>query len=303
MAMTGCERGPVGTPMTRRRLLAVAGALLAAPAMGALAGCSARANVTKDSPRYASVDARAGSDLTEASQYVEVRLAFDKELAAADDVARALRVQMDGADPDAKTVAVAAQVQGSDVVVRLTPTDAADGSDPRVYFALHNGVLSVGAAEDDGGLPGVRAASGDADAVLEQPVSCLVPSGVQIEVVSSTPGSAAAGTPASAVFAVTSFAQLRCCAWVQLAPDVDPVMMHNHEFYRDTEKTCASRMAQSISSSKVGFDAVAEGAQVTVTAREVVDGQVLEPRMLEGAGLDPTKGAANAALEGGGSDA
>ncbi len=268
---------------------AVVGVLLAA---FALAGCSAAAVVDDASPRCTGAVVEAGSQLTEESQYVEVRLAFDADLEADGDVAGDLDVLLNGEEPDSRTIAVEACVEGSEVVVRLVPTEAAaGGTSSSVYYALYDGLVSVAASAENGGLAHVHAAGGSSSAVLDEAVSLTVPTGIQVGGVESVTGDAAAGVCASVSFDVQQFAQLRCCAWFSFGDSLPTVMMHNHEFLRDTQKTCAERLAQTVNASCEGqLVAQADGARVTVSAVAAVDGQELSVSLIEGVGADPTQG-------------
>ena len=257
----------------------------------ALSGCSASAVIDDASPRCEGAAIAAGSELTDASQYVEVRLAFDAPLEAVGSVADDLDVLVDEEPVDAKTMQLEASVDGSDVVVRLTPSSAAGGSSPTVYFALYGGLVSVGAKSADGGLAHVKAAGGGSNAVLENPRSFTVPSGIRIGSVESVAGDASSGTLASVSFSIEQFAQLRCCTWFSFGTDAPLVLMHNHEYLRDTEKTCAKRLADTVNDACGGvLAAEADGARVTVRALEPIDGQELTAAIVEGEGAEPSKG-------------
>ncbi len=152
-------RPPASTgPAARRRApsrlaglataLALAGALVAS----CLPGCAARPQVDAGSPRCVSADVAAGSELTESSQYVEVRLGFDGDVEVVGDAVADLDVLVDGREANPRAVQARAWADGRTLVVRLAPTPAADGSRPSVYFALYGGLVSVAARSEDGGL-------------------------------------------------------------------------------------------------------------------------------------------------------
>lgn len=256
-----------------------------------LSGCTATAVIDDASPHCVDSSIAAGSDLTESSQYAEVRMTFDGRLEADGTVADDLEVLVNGKAPDADTMATEAYVDGSDVVVRLVPTTAADGRDRSVYYAFYDGLVSVAARGDDGGLPHVKGAGGSSNAVLDAPVSFTVPSGIEIQVVDAVPGDAETGTPASVSFDIEQFAQLRCCTWYSFSDDLPLVMMHNHEFLRDTVQTCADRLAGTLSATYGDYyTAEADGARVTVHALDVVDGQQLSAAVVEGRDVNPAFG-------------
>lgn len=266
-----------------------------------LAGCASAAVVDDASPHMVDAIISAGSELTESSQYVEVRLAFDAPLEATGNVRDGLAVLVDGEEPDARTMQVSAEVEGQDVVVRLTPTAAADGSSSSTYFALYEGLVSVAPKAADGGIPQVRVQGGTSNAVAEE-ATFTVPTGFAVAEVSAQPGSAAEGVPASVDFTVTEFAQLRCCTWFDFG--TGPIYMHNHEFLRDLPSTAAARLAQTVNARCADqLVAEADGAQVRIQAANVTDGQLLGVEILEGPGVDPVGAGAAVPDMGGGEGA
>lgn len=268
----------------------------AAVAMALLSGCSAKTVVDGGSPRVASMSCSAGSDLTETSQYVEARIAFDAPIEASGDVAADLDVTLNGEAPDAKTISVEASVEGDELVVRLVPASGVDGSNATVYFALYDGDLRIAAKSADGGLAHVKAAGGSSSAVLEEPCEFTVPSGMRVSVsaageADTAPAAVADGAQGPwATIDFEQFAQLRCCAWFYLGDGLPIVMMHNHEFARDLPSTAAQRFADTINSN-YGNDLVAscDGASVTVRAVSA-SAALLEPRLCEGFGALPAQG-------------
>lgn len=273
-------RGCMGEPRLRAwsAAVAVAAAVLA---MACMAGCGKQVRIDDGSPHVSATSIASGSDLSEAGQHVEARLAFDKPVKASGDVSGDLAITIDGASLDTKTMAVSAVADGSDLVVTITPAKDAKGPDSGVYFACYQGDLSIASKRGDGSLPSVTSADGST-AVIDTPATFLIPSGVTIRVDDEKAGSAESATPASATFTVTQFAQIRCCTWIQLAPG-ERAYKHNHDFLRDTEKGCASDIASVIESSFGDKYTVAvDGATVTLTARDIVDGQTIEPEVCEG---------------------
>lgn len=256
-------------------------------------GCSSQAVVDEDSPRCIGVQISAGSDQTEGSQYVEVRLEFDTQLEDASDVADDFRLTLNGSDIDTNTMQVEAYVQGSEVVVRLVPTSAADGSNSSLYYALYDGLICLEAASDTGGLARVRAAEGTSNAVLEDVVEFTTPSGMQLSLVDSGIGDTAEGQAAWVSFDIVQYAQLRTCAWFWFSDDLPIVMMHNHEFLRDLPETAAERLVETINELYgEDLEASCDGARVTVWAKQVVDGQELGASLCEGLGANPASGVA-----------
>lgn len=283
------------TPQKTRLVAAVAFVAVVA-VLALLAGCSAKATVDGGSPRAVSMSCAAGSDLTETSQYVEARIAFDAPLEASGDVAADLDVTLNGEAPDGKTIAVEASVDGDELVVRLVPAAGADGSNASVYFALYDGDVRIAAKSPDGGLAHVKAAGLSSNAVLDEECEFTAPSGMEISVT-------AAGGPDSAPAAVSEgaqgpwatidfaqFAQLRCCTWFSMGDGLPIVMMHNHEFARDLPSTAAQRFADTVNANYGdALVAAADGSSVTVRAIDASAGP-LDPRVCEGFGALPAQG-------------
>lgn len=242
-----------------------------------LVGCAPAVQLDEGSPECTGATITAGSDLTEESQYAEVRLSFDAPLAASGSVLDDLDVRLNGKVPDNKTIAVTAAVDGGDVVVRLMPTkEAAKGGS--VYFALYDGQLSVASKRDDGALAHVKAADGGSTAVLDGAQVFTVPTGVRVGEM--------ARDGRSVTFEIAQFAQLRCCAWFKFGNTLPLVKVHNHAFYRDTSATVAERLADTVNAYySDAYTASADGATVTVTARDDAAG-ALVVELVEGAGVD-----------------
>lgn len=312
--MTGISRwqtrGRTGRGLSRTIWIACA-VCAAVLAVCALVGCDGRTGkATEASPQLADASIAAGSDLTEAGQYVEVRLTFDAPVQADGDVSKDFNVKLNGDAVDSKTVALSATVCDGDVVVRLQPTSAADGRSTSVYFAMYEGQLSISPSDSAGVLPHVLAEgdqdtspAGDSCAVMTAPVCFSIPSGVRFATVQTVAGNTATGTCAQTTIQVTQFAQLRCVTWIGLsfegqvpcnrygaAPytvedteDGTLTVKHNHLFLRDTQRGCAADLAAAIQNawgSKV--TAEAQGDTVVITAAAPVDGQVIQPVIFEG---------------------
>ncbi len=243
--------------------------------------------------------------MTEASQYVEARIAFDAPIEAEGDVAADVDVTLNGEAPDSKTIAIEASVEGSELVVRLVPATGADGSNAAVYFALYDGDVRIAAKSADGGLPHVKAAGSSSNAVLGEPCEFTVPSGMEISVAAagaadSAPSAVADGAQGAwATIDFVQFAQLRCCTWFYLGDGLPIVMMHNHEFARDLPSTAAQRFADTVNANYGdSLVAVADGPSVTVRALSA-DAAELQPRLCEGFGALPAQGVpGTAALRG-----
>ena len=253
--------------------------LFCAAVLALLPACAPAVRVDGDSPTCVGASVSAGSELSEASQWAEVHLAFDAPLAAEGAVADDLEVLVNGKAPESRTVQVDVRVEGTDVVVRLTPTaKAADGGS--VYFALYDGQISVAPRRNDGALPHAKAVDGGSTAVLGETRMFTVPTGVQV-------GDVVCGGP-SVTFTITDFAQLRCCTWFCFDEKLPLVKLHNHGFYRDTPTTVAERLAATVNASySDAYVAASDGPNVTVTARDQSH-DALVVRLVEGPNVDPS---------------
>ena len=262
----------MGRPI--RALDAAAAIVLAAVVM--LCSCSAPEPVVDGaSPKCAEAVISAGSQLDEGSQFVEVRLSFDDELSASGDVLSDLDVRLNGEQPDGKTVAVSAQVEGRDLIVRLQPSAAA-AQGGSAYFALYDGQLSIGAARADGALAHARVQGGESAAVLDRVRWFTVPSGVVLQETGASDG-----RDGRVEFEVMRFAQLRCCTWIRFSEELPSVRLHNHQFYRDTERICAQRLVDTLNETYgQWFVAECDGARVSV--RSVDPSIELDVQVIEG---------------------
>ena len=259
--------------MNKARVVAAVFAAVLLPC--ALFGCfSSGAAVSSSSPK-ADVSASTistSSDMTEDSQLVELRIPFDSELELAGNATADINVELDGQAADSKTVATEVAVQGSDLVVRLSPAQDASGISSGSYFALYQAKLAVKANSSDGALSHVTGQDGAA-AVLDQTVQATVPSGMAIKQVPSN--------AASTSVKVTKTACLRCCTWFTLGQD--EFYMHHHVFYQETPASCAHDLADQINASfPDNYKATAKGAVVTI---KTLDGsQAPALKIVEGIG-------------------
>ena len=276
---------------------AVVSALVCALAL--CVGCT-QVKVDEDSPRIADV-CMVASGQTEASQSVEIRLAFDQPVSVAANVADSFSVQLNGAALDASTVKLEVRSSADAVTFVLRPAEgAALGPGAGSYFALYQGQLTVAAAREDGALPSILGASGSC-AVLEEPIRATLPSGLAIQTVSVRAGSEADNLPAQTVFQVTSPALVRAITWFSPDGGQTKLLKHNHTFADADAAACAGDLAKVVNAaSGLGITATAQGDTVTLTAQEVRDGQTIDPmvvegRDVEGGSYDPAQGVGAAA--------
>ena len=251
------------------------------------AGCSsAQVNVTEESPHLttSSMAASSDGDNAETSQRIDVLLSAGEGLEASGDIADDFTVLLNGAPVDGSVVKLDVTCEGDKVVFALSPGDDAQGGPGAgEYFAVYQGQISIASARDDGALPHLTSADG-LTTVLPEAVEGTLPSGLAIEVESQTVGSEASNTPAQAQFEVTEPASVRAITWLSLDGGATKLLKHNHMFANADAETCAADLAKVINATGL-YTAVCRGATIDVRANEVVDGQVIEPCIVEGFGV------------------
>lgn len=267
-------------------VLAGAFALMLAVCACGLSGCG-QAKVDEASPQVTGVELSAQSDMSETSQHIDIVVGFDQPILADGDVLGDFRLMLNGAEVDAKSIAVEARASADAVTITLRPASDAQGPQAGTYFATYQSAFSLSSARDDGALPSITGTSGSA-AVMGQPIEGVLPSGAAIEVTSSQAGSAAANTPAKATFTVTSPATVRAITWFSPDGGATKLLKHNHTFYNASAQDFAADLAKSVNAaSGLGVRATAKGDTVTLTATSVSDGQKLDPVIVEGVGATP----------------
>ena len=264
-----------------RGVLACALALACALSLAACGGVT----IDENSPTVSDVTFEASSSMNETSQRIEVRLEFDEQISVSGDPLDDFEVTLNGEPIDEDAIKLEAEANAEAITIVLSPADGASegpGSGSS-YFAVYAGQISIASARDDGALPSVTGVSGSA-AVLEDAVTGTLPSGLSIEVLSSREGSAADDLPAQATVQVTSPALVRAITWFSPDGGQTLVLKHNHEFASADAEACAADLAEAISDVE-GYTATANGDQIIITATEVVDGQQIEPLIVEGVGV------------------
>ena len=252
----------------------------------ALVGC-AQAKVADDSPRVADVRLSSTSAMTEPSQDVEVKLVFDQPVSVAADAADDFEVLLNGSPLDGGVVALDVRGSADGVTFVLHPSSGASTAGGKgTFFALYQSGFSVAAKRADGALPSVTAASGSC-AVLDTPVEGTLPSGLTIEVTDVRAGSTDENLPAQTTFRVTSPALVRAITWFSPDGGATKLLKHNHAFADADAQDCAADLAKVVGeASGLGIVAKASGDTVTITAVAVVDGQAIDPVVVEGVGVE-----------------
>lgn len=226
------------------------------------------------------------SDMTEASQKVQIRLPFDGQISVEGDCLDDFSLLLNGSEPDSATVKVEASASADAITITLSPADGASGgAGSGQFFAMYQAQFSLSAKRDDGALPHVRGASGST-AVLQSAIEGTLPSGLSIQIDEQHAGSAAENMPAYTTFTVTSPAQARVITWFSPDGGSTILLKHNHNFAQATAEDCAIDLAKVVNDQEdLGIQALANGEQVTLVALEVEDQQLIEPVVVEGIGV------------------
>lgn len=249
------------------------------------AGCSS-VQVNEESPQLASTSFSCESSMTEASQRAQVKLSFDRAISVEGDVLSDFEITLNGEPIDSRAISVEARTSGEAITLVLSPAPEAKGLGSGSYFALYAADISVRAQREDGALPSVKGVSGSC-AVLESPVEGTMPSGLRISVEDTRAGSSAAHVAAQTTFTVVCPAQIRAITWFSPDGGETILLKHNHEFDTYDAADAAEDLANVVNAaSGLGITAQARGAEVTLTATSVNDGQVIEPMVVEGVGVE-----------------
>lgn len=266
------------------RWCAVALSLMAlAAACISLAGCSPKVQIDDASPKVADVKLSADSQMNESSQAVSIVVTFDRQISADGDIAGDFKLLLNGKEPDAATIKVDARASANAVTFTLSPSDSASkGAGAGQYFALYQAQFSLSAAREDGALAHIGGATGST-AVLPEAITGTLPSGLAIDVTAQKTG--AADEAAQVTFTVTSPAKARVITWFSPDGGQTVLLKHNHAFAQASAEDAAADLAKVINAANIHLMATARGAEVTVTATEAVEGQVINPIVMEGVGV------------------
>lgn len=298
-ARSGHGAGGKGGRNAAACLLALALAGFSAVSLTACSDVSVQAGAA--SPRLAgeSLSATSRASDPEATQAITVNLKSDKKLVAtgdADDLASDFAVTLNGRELDRDAVKLAVAVRGRTVSFTFSPAEGAVGGPDSngKFFAVYQGEFSIASVRDDGMLPHLTDAKSGDTARLEKDVTGTLPSGATIDVVDTEEGSASDNVPASATFRVTSPARARAIMWFSLDGGTTKILKHNHHFAQADASAFASDLAAAISrASEDGaadadgnaYTARAVGDTVTIRAGSAVDGQKIDPVIVEGFGV------------------
>lgn len=261
-------------------------------------GC-AQVRVDEHSPRVADVRLSSTSSMTESSQLVEVKVLFDRTISVTDGVADDFRLLLNGSELDTEAVSLDVRASADSLTFSLRPAAGAEGLGKGSYFALYQGGFSLSAVRQDGAIPSVTSADGSC-ATLEAPVEGTLPSGLAIEVVDWQEGSSQGSVAAQATLRVTSPALVRAITWFSPDGGNTKLLKHNHTFSAEDASSCAADIARVVNeASGVGVRALCREDEIVLTATEVVDGQLLDPVVIEGIGVeggdyDPSMGGGGA---------
>lgn len=261
-------------------------ALAAACAMGAVLSACSQAQVDEMSPMVADVQLSSESNMTETSQSAKIKLVFDQPISVAGNVADDFRFLLNGSEPDSSTISVEVRASAEAVTFVIGPAPGVQGVGRGAYFALYQAGFSIAPARDDGALPSITGASGSC-AVLDQAIEGTVPSGLAIEVTSQEAGSVASNAPARTAFRVTTPTLIRAITWFSPDGGQTKLLKHNHTFADADASACAADLAKVVNAaSGLGIMASCKGDEVVLTATSVEDGQVIQPVVVEGVGVE-----------------
>ncbi len=266
-----------------RWFAAVLSLTMLAAACAGLAGCSAKIQLDDASPKVSDVKLSADSQMNESSQAVSIVVMFDRQISADGDVSDDFKLLLNGKEPDAATIKVDARASANAITFTLRPSDSASkGAGAGQYFALYQAQFSLASARDDGALSHISGASGST-AVLSGEISGTLPSGLAIDVTAQRQGTS--DVPAQATFTVTSPAKARVITWFSPDGGQTVLLKHNHTFAQASAEDAAADLAKVVNAANAGLMATARGAEVTITAAEAVEGQVISPVVVEGVGV------------------
>lgn len=278
----------------RKVTLAALACVVVAVLALALGACTPAAKVDDASPRISDVQLSATSTMTEASQAVSVAVTFDQAISVSGDASEDFTLLLNGKEIDSSTVQLDVLPSATGITFTLRPAQGASlGAGAGQYFALYQAQFSLSAKRSDGALPHVTGQSGSA-AVLDEPVEGTLPSGLSITVQSVDAASETA--PAQTTFQVTSPAKARVITWFSPDGGATVLLKHNHTFAQASAEDAAADLAKIVNAdSSLGLLATATGDRVTLTAKQITPGQVIEPMVVEGVGVsggtyDPSQG-------------
>lgn len=279
------------------RLMAVCAATMLF-AMSSLCGCAGQVRLDEASPVVKDVQLSTTSNMTEGSQAVRISVMFDTQISASDDVASDISLLINGDKPDASVIKTEVCANATGLTIALSPSEgAAKGSGAGQFFALYQAQFSLTSSRDDGALAHVTGISG-ANAIIDQPIEGTLPSGLSISVDSQHVGNVADGVSAQTTFSVTSPALARVITWFSPDGGQTVLLKHNHNFAQADTQDCAADLAKVVNAqTELGITAQANGSQVTLTSSSVVDGQVIEPCVVEGVGVSGGQYDASAGME------
>ncbi len=272
------------------------------------AGCQKQAVIGADSPtplRYAVAVSDQG---TESSQKVEISVLFDRPILVSDQAAGDFKLLLNGRPLDGKTMAY--RVLGSrkdprtlliDIVA--LPTAAVPGEGQ--FFALYSGDLSIESVNPRG-IAGVTDNAGKASAKWQK-INCVIPSGLVLKTVWQQKGDLKKHLKAKTIVEIQDIPKIRVISWIQFLKNGSPVRatgsetdadgyanegsfpsnegffpLHDHQFLMMTGEDYAGALASQLQNFFGGtgqYTFSHTGAQVTIEANEINDGELLQLKL------------------------
>lgn len=272
--------------------------LLAVPFCLLGGGCQKQAVIDADSPVPLHYAVAVSNQGTESSQKVEISVFFDKPVLVSDKAASDFKLLLNGKSLDGKIMDY--HVMGSkkdpralliDIVALPTVASPGEGR----FFALYNGDLSIEPVNPQG-LAGVTDKTGKASAKWQK-VNCVIPSGLVLKAVLQQKGDLSDHVKAKTIVEIQDIPKIRVVSWIQLLNNGSPVMakgyktdsytytndgsfpLHDHQFLMMAKEDYAGDLVSQLQSFFGGtgkYTFSHKGAQVTIEANEMRDGELLQ---------------------------
>lgn len=241
-------------------------------------GCGGAAPDAVQSPKLADFTVTSYNEGSEDSQYVAVRLQFDRP------------VTVQYGSPDSFRITIAGnRVKSAGCRLAQSIDDACSITLTLRTTAVTNGKLMVVPTKESAGYREITSADGRYPA---QPftLDCLIPSGVTLETVPSMPGDGV--KPARVVKQVTGTWNIRSITWVRLlengavvssglpdSPEIldGAVAVHGHEFLTSDENVIAMDIASTLTDYFGGdYTFRSQGSRVIAEKKEPAPGTVID---------------------------
>ncbi len=275
--------------------------LLTVPFCLLVGGCQKQAVIDADSPVPLHHAVAVSNQGTESSQKVQISVFFDKPVLVSDQAASDFKLLLNGKPLDGKIMDY--HVMGSkqdprtiliDIVALPTVASPGEGR----FFALYNGDLLIESVNPRG-IAGVTDKTGKASAKWQK-ISCIIPSGLVLMTVVQQKGDLNNHVKAKTIVEIRDIPKIRVVSWIQLLNNGSPAMaegyktvsytytndgsfpLHDHQFLMMTKEDYAGDLVDQLQSFFGGtgkYTFSRKGAQVTIEANELRDGEILQLKL------------------------